>query len=265
MSTTVNPVVAAIKTYSAPLGARLAAAKGLLPLTTEETLDALIALRRDPDASVAKTAEETLGGYKPEQMLPLATSLETAPEILGYLATWRNSDQSLWEAVITNRSTPDEAIGDLASKLTDGALLEAITINQQRLIRAPKIIEAILANPARTAEAERLARQVQHEFFQKEYGAKLVEAELEAQQQKSEAARANAARTDIPLDEIVNLEIDDYIVKDFEQEFGVVAEDAILDFVAESHRIFDDAVADGENFAPERISLVQRIMLMNPR
>src|SRR5215471_9469028 len=265
MSTTVNPVVAAIKTYSAPLPARLAAAKGLLPLTTEEALDALIALRRDPDASVAKTAEETLGGYTPEQMLPLAQSTETSPDILGYLANWKQSDQPLWEAVITNRSTPDDAIADLASKLQDGSLLEAITINQQRLIRAPKIIEVILRNPSRTAEAERVAKQVQLEFFEKEYGAKLVEAEIEAQQQKAEAARANAARVDIPLEEIVNLDIDDYILKDFEEEFGVVAEDQIIDFVAESHRIFDEAVADGENFEEERISLVQRIMLMKPR
>jgi len=265
MSTTVNPVVAAIKTYSAPLPARLAAAKGLLPLTTEEALDALIALRRDPDANVAKTAEETLGGYTPEQMLPLAQSTETSAEILGYLANWKQSDQPLWEAVITNRSTPDDAIADLASKLQDGSLLEAITINQQRLIRTPKIIEVILANPSRTAEAERVAKQVQLEFFEKEYGAKLVEAEIEAQQQKAEAARANAARVDIPLEEIVNLDIDDYILKDFEEEFGVVAEDQIIDFVAESHRIFDEAVADGENFAEERISLVQRIMLMKPR
>src|SRR5690242_12262939 len=114
MSTTVNPIVAAIKTHSAPLPARLAAAKGLLPLTTEEALDALIALRRDPDAAVAKTAEETLAEYKPEQVLPLARVIETSPDILGYLATWKHADQALWEAVITNRSTPDDAIANLA-------------------------------------------------------------------------------------------------------------------------------------------------------
>lgn len=265
MSTTVNPIVAAIKTRSAPLPARLAAAKGLLPLTNEETVDALIALQQDPETAVAAAAAETLDSYKPDQMLQLAQSINTSPDILGFLATWRHSDSQLWDAIITNRSTPDDAITDLAVRVNEGALLEAITINQQRLIRTPKIIDAILANPARTHEAERLAKQVREEFFKKEYGARLVEAEQEVQQQKSEAARANASRMDIPLDEIVNLDIDDYILKEFEDEFGAITEDHVLDFVAESHRIFSDAASDGEDFAQERISMVQRIMMMNPR
>ena len=265
MSTTINPIVAAIKTFSAPLPARLAAAKGLLPLTSEESLDALIALRRDPDAGVAKTAEDTLRDYNKDQMMVLAGSITTAPEILGYLVDWKNADIPLWDALITNRSTPDEAIADLAKRVNDGRLLEAITINQQRLIRTPKIIEAILTNPARTPDAERSARQVQEEFFKKEYGAKLVEAEQVVQAQKSEAAKQNAARLDIPLDEIVGLDIDDYILSEFEEEYGVIAEDPVLDYVAESHRIYDEAVADGENFSHDRISMVQRILLMNPR
>src|SRR5258707_6493562 len=138
MSTTVNPIVAALKTHSPPLAARLAAAKGLLPLTHEETLDALIALRRDPESGVADTAEETLNNFKPDQMLQLAHSTDTSPEILGFLADWRNADSGLWNALITNRSTPDDVIVDLARRATDGTMLEAITINQQRLIRQPK-------------------------------------------------------------------------------------------------------------------------------
>ena len=51
----------------------------------------------------------------------------------------------------------------------------------------------------------------------------------EVQAQKSEAARLNAARFDIPLDEIVGLDIDDYILSEFEEEYGVIAEDPILD------------------------------------
>src|SRR5262249_55639739 len=158
--------------------------------------------------------------------------INTAPEILGYLADWGNADTTLWDALITNRSTPDDAIADLAKRVTEGRLLEAITINQQRLIRSPGIIEAILANPARTPEAERSARHIQEECFQKEYVAKLVEAEQEVQAQKSEAAKFNATRMDIPLDEIVGLDIDDYILSEFEEEYGLIAEDPILDYVA---------------------------------
>ena len=54
------------------------------------------------------------------------------------------------------------------------SLLELITINQQRLIRAPAIIDAVLANPVRTHEAERRVREVRREFFEKERGAQQI-------------------------------------------------------------------------------------------
>lgn len=265
MSTTTNPILTAIKSFSAPLPARLAAAKGLLPLADSEMIEALLILRRDPEVNVAQAARATLDGYDPERLRPLARMATTPPEILGFLATWKRADRPLWESIIINRATPDEAIATMAGTLADGPLLEAITINQQRLIRAPQILEALLNNPARTPEAERIVRQIQKEFFEKEYGVRLVEAEQELQQQKAEAARANAARLDIPLDELVNLDIDDYILTELEDEFGPIADDPQVDVVTESHRIFAEAIADGENFTQERYSMVQRIMLMNPR
>src|SRR5205814_8580199 len=85
------------------------------------------------------------------------------------------------EAVVLNHNTPDEAIAALASTTTDGSLLELITINQQRLIRAPAIIDAVLANPVRTHEAERRVREVRREFFEKERGAQQIANELRAQ------------------------------------------------------------------------------------
>src|SRR5207244_4500392 len=84
------------------------------------------------------------------------------------------------EAIATHANTPDEAIALLATIASDGALLELITMNQQRLIRAPQIIEAVLANPARTAEAERRAKETRREFFEKERGAKQIAEELRA-------------------------------------------------------------------------------------
>ena len=87
---------------------------------------------------------------------------------------------NLHQAVAGNHHTPDEAIALLARATADGSLLEFITLNQQRLIRAPEIIDAILLNPARTAEAERRAKETRREFFEKERGARQIAQELRA-------------------------------------------------------------------------------------
>src|SRR5262249_9077380 len=83
-------------------------------------------------------------------------------------------------AVILNRRTPDAAIALVAASTSDGGLLELIAINQQRLVRSPEIIDAILANEARTNEAERRARETHREFFEKERGARQIAEELRA-------------------------------------------------------------------------------------
>ena len=47
-------------------------------------------------------------------------------------------------------------------------------------MRAPAIIDAILANSARTPQAERRARETRSEFFEKERGARQIAQELRA-------------------------------------------------------------------------------------
>ena len=55
----------------------------------------------------------------------------------------------------------------LARTTNEGAVLDLVAVNQQRLIRTPSIIDAVLANPARTPDAERRVRETRREFFEK--------------------------------------------------------------------------------------------------
>ena len=66
-SASTNPVVQAVLSGKAPAGARMAAARGLLPLAHNELLEVLVALRADADAEVADAAEKTLGEQEPDQ------------------------------------------------------------------------------------------------------------------------------------------------------------------------------------------------------
>lgn len=252
----------------------MAAARGMLPLAQADLLEALVALRTSDSAEVASAAEATLEAQEPEALLSLATDGETAPTILSYLATRESAGRAVHEAITLNASTPDEAIAQLASVTTDGALLELIAINQQRLIRAPAIIEAVINNPARTPEAERRVRETRREFFEKERGAQQVAEELRARGQTAAAEFLETAET-VQADDAFTIEdawlIAQHIeVSDADIDDSWLALERIEELLDESfeqraaiaEHIIADTKLEGGEVSPERISLIRRIMFM---
>lgn len=273
-TTSSNPVVKAIVTGKAPQAAQMAAARGLLPLDQADMLEALVALRASENAAIAQAAEETLGAQEPESLLGLASSTETAPSVLGYLAARPNLGRAVHEAVTLNQLTPDEAIALLAGTTPDGELLELITVNQQRLIRAPAIIEAIINNPARTPEAERRVRETRREFFEKERGAQQIAEELRARGQTAAAEFIETAETvadaqSFTVDdawliashiEVTDDEIDDswLALERIEELFDETEEQRM----ANLERVINDTRNEGKEVNPERLSLIRRVMMM---
>jgi hypothetical protein len=175
-----NPAVRAILDGTAPAQARMAAASGLLPLPQSDLLEVLVNLRQEDDQKIVEAATATLEEQSTDDLLAAAKSDETSPTVLDYLATLSNNDKQIHEAVIQNSHTSDRAIANLASVTEEGSLLELISLNQQRLVRFPAIIDAILENAGRSAEAERRARETKREFFEKERGAQQIAQELRA-------------------------------------------------------------------------------------
>jgi hypothetical protein len=272
--TSTNPIVQAIVSGKAPQPARLAAARGLLPLPQADLLEALVSLRSSDDAEIAGAAEATLEAQEPEAMLSLAKEAETPPSVLSYLATRANAGREVHEAVTMNASTPDEAIASLAGMTPDGALLELIAINQQRLIRAPAIIEAVINNPARTPEAERRVRETRREFFEKERGAQQIAGELRARGKSAaaefiETAESISAGSAFTAEdawliaqhiEVSDTDIDDsWLALDLIEE---VFEESPEQRLANAERIIKDVSMEGAEITPERVSLIRRVMLM---
>lgn len=273
-ATSTNPVVQAIVAGTAPLGARMAAARGLLPLDQADMLEALVALRESDNADIARAAEETLASQEAEALLDVISNSEIAPSVLGYLAARPDLGREVHEAVTLNARTPDEAIALLAARTPDGALLELITVNQQRLIRAPSIIEAVISNPARTPEAERRVRETRREFFEKERGAQQIAEELRARGQVAaaefiETTESLSADGAFTVDdawiiashiEVSDMEIDDswLALERIEEGFDETYEQRL----ANAERIIADAHKEGKEVQPERISLIRRVMMM---
>jgi hypothetical protein len=271
--TSTNPVVQSIISGKAPPAVRLAAARGLLPLPQADLLEALVHLSADADADVARAAQATLEEQQPNDLLSVVTADNVAPAVLGYLASSANASRAIHEAVATNHNTPDEAIALLAQVTSDGALLELITLNQQRLIRSPAIIDAILLNPARTAEADRRAKETRREFFEKERGARQIASELRARGNSAaaeffEAAELATATGTMSADdawliaqhiEVSDADLDDsWLARELIEEMLVETPEqaaANVQAVINAERLEGDA-------SPERISLIRRIMFM---
>ncbi len=269
----------AIVAGTAPKGAKMAAARGMLPLDQADMLEALVALRASDDEAVAQAAEETLAAQEGDSLLVLASSAETAPAVLGYMAARPDLSREIHEAATLNARTPDDAIALLAGTTADGPLLELITINQQRLIRAPAIIEAVINNPARTPEAERRARETRREFFEKERGAQQIIDELRARGQEAaaefiataESVSESATGTPSPFTledawaiaqhiEVSDVEIDDtWLALERLEE---LLDETYEQRMANAERIIADAHKESKEVQPERISLIRRVMMM---
>jgi len=272
-----NPVVEAIISGKAPQPARLAAARGMLPLQQSDLLEVLVALTTSDDAQISAAAAETLKAESPEDLLLAAKADDTAPNVLAYLATQPDRAPEVYEATILNTRTPDQALAKLAATTSHSALLELITINQQRLVRCPEIIDAILKNPACGGEAERRARETRKEFFEKERGARQIADELRARGQTAAAEFFETAELITPVGELSlddawliaqHIEVSDADLDDAwlpaERYEELVSESAAA-VSANVQRIIENERLERGDISAERVSLIRKIMFMNTK
>ncbi len=274
LTTSTNPAVRAILDGTAPHQARLAAASGLLPLPQADLLEVLVALRKWEESEIAEAATATLDSQDSEDLLAAAKSDETAGVVLDYLATLSRGTRQIHEAVILNSKTSDEAVASLASSTSDAALLELIAINQQRLVRFPEIIEAILANSARSAEAERRARETKQEFFEKERGAQQIAQELRARGKSAAAEFFESADLTGGLSvedawllaehiEVSDAELDTSWLPS--ERYEELSAETPEEHAANFKRIIEYERIEMGEVPAERVSLIKRVMFMNAK
>lgn len=275
--TSSNPVVQAIVNGSAPQPARLAAARGMLPLPQNDLLELLVALTSSDDEQISAAASETLNAESPEDLLVAAADEDTAPSVLAYLATQSDGNEKVHEATILNVHTPDEALAQLAATTTHNSLLELITINQQRLVRCPEIIDAILKNPACGGEAARRARETRKEFFEKERGARQIANELRAQGRSAaaeffESAELSTAGGELSVEDAwliaQHIEVSDADIDDSwlpSERFEELIAETSAEAQANVQRIIENEQLEGGEVNAERVSLIRRVMFMNTK
>jgi len=275
-----NPVVKVIISGAAPRAAQLAAARGVLPLPQADLLEILVALAGNADAELAENAGKTLASQDNDQLESIVRSDEIAPQVLDYFAGQSDQPKQIHEAIINNPKTPNTTVIKFARTTSNGELLEFISLNQQLLIGTPQIIDAIITNPYRTAEAERRASEIKREFFQKERGAQQIANELRARGQNAAAEFVESAEFAEDLQETVsgsNLSFEDAIllaehieVPDSEVDDSWLSFAYIEEFYEETDeqresivsKILGELSSEDDELSGERVSMINRILRM---
>ena len=129
----------------APREARLMAARGALPLPPTELATVLFVLVHDPEAEVKSTARESLEGL-PENVIGPVLSGEVHPALLSHLAHAFREDEGRCEKLALNPACDDTTIAFLAG-LPFKRVVDIVSNNQERMMRAPDIVEALGSNP----------------------------------------------------------------------------------------------------------------------
>jgi hypothetical protein len=243
----------------------------MLPLSNEDSLEVLVVLNADESQDVRAAATATLGTLNPEAFSLLASQPGTPPDVLGFLCLWPRAHRELVEAIIFNPSTPDGALAQLAAHTPDPKIIEAISLKQQSLIRTPEIIDAILTNSARSPEAERRARELREEFFEKQFGIRMIADEQRAQ--SDAATLAETERRDTVsiggIEDLVRLGliedgIDDGLVTEYEDEYGPFVEAAPLPHEQlDIERLVGEVAYEEDLLTVDRIPVFQRVALMS--
>ena len=158
-------VISRIQDGSYPRETVVNIARGFLPLPQDDLITVVAFLSSSGDIEVSQLAHETLKDVPLRSLLAFAANESASPENLVLLVK-ATDDASVLETLIRNRTVPDSSVVELAAH-AEPAVQEIIVINQLRILRAPEILDALLANPRLSTEARRKALETREEFFDK--------------------------------------------------------------------------------------------------
>ena len=267
-----NPVVKALLDGTAPRPAQLAASRGILPLPQNELFEVLVALTASNDPELSGNATETLLSTDERLLESSVRSGDIADSVLDYVSRRDGLAYGIYEGLLINPKTPASVVEQLARSTTKGDVLELISLNQQLLIQAPSIIDAILKNPNRSFEAERRASETKREFFEKERGVQQIANELRAQGKQAAAEfieNAEFTSSDLSFEDTIAIanmiessdgDTDDsWLALEYLEE---IYEETSDDRQMIVDKIIGEMKAEGTDLPSERISIINRIMKM---
>src|SRR5437867_968333 len=162
-----HPLVERILTGSAPDPIRLAAARGSLPLPLQDLVYAQICLRNDASPAVVQAATESLAALTGDALLPIVRDPACDPIVLDYLARSGRLQGDSLAAAIAHPAIMDGTLEAVASS-APAETLNLIVTNEVRLIRTPRLLEVLRANPNLSGDSRRRLSELERDFIGKE-------------------------------------------------------------------------------------------------
>ncbi len=140
---------------AAPMAARAMAARGAVPVKGDDQVLLLLQFSADEDESLAKSARGALLAL-PQSVLLATCGAGIPASFLDRLAELCREQEAILEQVAANAHTADGTVEYIAQRCSE-RISERIAVNEQRLLAAPKIIEALYRNKnTRMSTADRL-------------------------------------------------------------------------------------------------------------
>ena len=140
--------VAAHADPARPPAQRLVAARGMLPLPTQDQLAVLVALCEAAEAPVSKAAQNTLQQMPVNLVKPVLTNPVTPAWLLEGLGCRLQKRDDLLPDLLSHRSTPDRIHRWAAQTCSAATVHERLCLDLERLKRCPEIIEGLWNNEA---------------------------------------------------------------------------------------------------------------------
>jgi hypothetical protein len=188
-----SSVIGMIEAGAYPREVIVTIARGFLPLSQHDLIAVLSYLALWPDDEVGQLAATSLQDVPSRVQAEFAANEALPPEHLVRLLC-ASTDPLVLEALIRNKTVPDEQIVELA-RHAEPRVQEVIVINHARILRSPQILDALEQNPALSNDVRRRVHEARDEFFVKQKArddaAALVDEEPEV--------------IDVPLDAIADL------------------------------------------------------------
>ena len=131
---------------------QLLAARGVLPLSTEEIIPLQVALAEGEDDEIARHAKIALEATDPRIMGTFLAQHASFDELAFFGRSSRHP--VVQEAVLRRRDAPPELLAELAERLT-ADLQEVLLVRQDAIVEHPAILDALERNERLTPYARR--------------------------------------------------------------------------------------------------------------
>ena len=144
-----------IRNGTAPSIIKRRASRGTLPVSTDELLDILVFLTKDPDPTMSGEAETTLKSWTYDKCIPFLSHPERPAETLAYFAARDDLPEELVAALSHHANTDDATLAALAKRLKVPQIYELIP-GRERALELPEFVKRVLERKDLPSDFERM-------------------------------------------------------------------------------------------------------------